>query len=43
MKDNVKIGRGNENDLRLNDISVSRLHAWIKRDPKDGSFYIEDN
>lgn len=43
MKGFVRIGRGNDNDLKLNDISVSRIHAFIKRDPKDGSFYIEDN
>ena len=39
----VSIGRGNDNEIRVNDISVSRIHAYIKRDPKDGSFYIEDN
>ena len=38
----VRIGRGVENDLRLTDISVSRIHAMIRRDPRDGSFYIED-
>jgi pSer/pThr/pTyr-binding forkhead associated (FHA) protein len=43
MKNYVRIGRGNDNDLRLNDISVSRIHAYIKKDSKDGSFYIEDN
>jgi FHA domain len=25
-----KLGRGHESDLRINDISVSRLHAKIK-------------
>ena len=39
----VRIGRGVENDLRLTDISVSRIHAMIRKDPRDGSFYIEDN
>lgn len=43
LKSYVRIGRGNDNDLRLNDISVSRIHAFIKRDPKDGNFFIEDN
>jgi pSer/pThr/pTyr-binding forkhead associated (FHA) protein len=43
MKSWVRIGRGNDNDLKLNDISVSRVHAFIRRDPKDGSFFIEDN
>jgi pSer/pThr/pTyr-binding forkhead associated (FHA) protein len=42
MKNYIRIGRGNDNDLRLNDISVSRVHAFIKRD-RDGSFFIEDN
>jgi len=26
----IKLGRGHECDLRENDISVSRLHAYIK-------------
>jgi pSer/pThr/pTyr-binding forkhead associated (FHA) protein len=39
----VSIGRGNDNEIRVNDISVSRIHAFIKKDPKDGSFFIEDN
>jgi pSer/pThr/pTyr-binding forkhead associated (FHA) protein len=36
-----KMGRGHESDLRINDISVSRLHAMIKF--KDGKFLLEDN
>jgi len=36
-----KMGRGHESDLRINDISVSRLHAMIKY--KDGKFLLEDN
>lgn len=40
-KDNFKLGRGHESDLRINDISVSRCHAIIKF--KDGRFYLEDN
>lgn len=42
LKPYIRIGRGNDNDLRLSDISVSRLHSFIKRDDS-GSFYIEDN
>jgi len=37
----IKIGRGHECDLRENDISVSRLHAYIKY--QDGHFTILDN
>lgn len=40
-KDVFKMGRGHESDLRINDISVSRLHAMIKY--KDGRFLLEDN
>jgi len=36
-----KMGRGHESDLRINDISVSRLHAMIKF--KNGKFLLEDN
>ena len=35
------MGRGHDSDLRINDISVSRLHAMIKY--KDGKFLLEDN
>ena len=35
------MGRGHESDLRINDISVSRLHAMIKY--KEGKFLLEDN
>ena len=35
------MGRGHESDLRINDISVSRLHAMIKY--KNGRFHLEDN
>ena len=41
QKDSFKMGRGHESDLRINDISVSRLHALIKF--KDGKFLLEDN
>eukprot|EP00347_Sterkiella_histriomuscorum_P013486 403364531 len=42
QKNQIKIGRGHDNDLRVADISVSRCHAFIKRDPK-GMIYLEDN
>lgn len=38
----AKIGRGHEVDVRITDISVSRLHALIKKTPK-GYFYLQDN
>lgn len=40
-KNTIKIGRGVDTDLRINDISVSRIHAFIKLE--NGSFYLEDN
>jgi hypothetical protein len=36
-----RIGRGHEADLRINDISVSRLHAQLKCTPH--GYFIEDN
>ena len=36
----VKLGRGHESDVRISDISVSRLHAVIKYE--NGQFVIED-
>ena len=41
QKDVFKLGRGNESDLRINDISVSRCHAKIKLE--NGKFMLEDN
>ena len=38
----IRIGRGTDNDLRVTDISVSRIHVFIKRDT-DGFFFLEDN
>jgi pSer/pThr/pTyr-binding forkhead associated (FHA) protein len=38
----IKLGRGHDADVRVTDISVSRLHAVIKKTEK-GYFYIEDN
>ena len=40
-KQNVKIGRSIEADVRISDISVSRNHAFIKL--FEGNFYIQDN
>lgn len=40
-KKEFSMGRGHESEVRVNDISVSRLHAKIKYQP-DG-FYLEDN
>jgi len=38
----IKLGRGHDADVRVTDISVSRLHAFIKR-ATNGFFYLEDN
>jgi hypothetical protein len=40
-KNNIRLGRGHDSDIRITDISVSRCHALIKFDK--GSFYLEDN
>jgi len=40
-KNNIRLGRGHDSDIRITDISVSRCHALIKLDK--GEFYIEDN
>ena len=37
----LKIGRGHDCNIRINDISVSRCHAFIKME--NGLFYLEDN
>ena len=42
QKNTIKIGRGHDNDLRIADISVSRCHAFLKKDSK-GNVVIEDN
>lgn len=39
----IKVGRGHDADIRVTDISVSRFHARINRDPNNGHFYVEDN
>jgi pSer/pThr/pTyr-binding forkhead associated (FHA) protein len=41
QKTEFKLGRGHESEVRINDISVSRLHALVKY--RDDGFYIEDN
>lgn len=38
----IRVGRGNDADIRVTDISVSRYHAKLNKS-EDGSFYIEDN
>lgn len=38
----IKMGRGHDADVRVTDISVSRLHALIKKTQK-GYFILEDN
>jgi pSer/pThr/pTyr-binding forkhead associated (FHA) protein len=42
LTESAKIGRGHDVDVRITDISVSRLHGLIKKTPK-GYFYIQDN
>lgn len=41
-RDHIRVGRGHDADIRVTDISVSRFHARINRDPA-GHFYVEDN
>jgi len=36
-----KLGRGHDSDVRVSDISVSRIHAFINY--KEGNFYLQDN
>jgi len=37
----IKIGRGSDSDVRISDISVSRVHSYIES--KEDGFYIKDN
>lgn len=37
----ISKGRGHECNIRIPDISVSRLHAFIQH--SDGNYYLEDN
>ena len=41
LKDVLSIGRANDNDIVLNDFSVSRRHAYLKKE--DGAWVIHDN
>ena len=38
----IRFGRAHDTDVRIHDISVSRLHAYINKD-EHGRFFIEDN
>lgn len=40
-KQTIRLGRGHDSDVRINDISVSRCHAMIRFEA--GRFLIEDN
>ena len=41
LKDALSIGRANDNDIVLNDFSVSRRHAYLKKE--NGAWVIHDN
>ena len=41
QKNQIKLGRGHDSDIRISDISVSRCHAVLTYDA--GIFMIEDN
>ena len=40
--DEITVGRGHDIQVRVTDISVSRLHCYIKKSPQ-GFFYLQDN
>lgn len=40
-KKQIRIGRGNESDVRISDISVSRNHAMVK--VANNGLYLFDN
>mmetsp|Transcript_7354 Transcript_7354/g.5620 ORF Transcript_7354/g.5620 Transcript_7354/m.5620 type:complete len:118 (+) Transcript_7354:130-483(+) len=40
--DRIKVGRSNDSDVRINDISVSRFHSQIQKTSK-GHFYVQDH
>jgi predicted component of type VI protein secretion system len=40
-KSEIKMGRGHDCDLRIPDISVSRLHSYLRME--NGEFFLEDN
>src|SRR5437867_9708148 len=39
LKDVLSIGRANDNDIVLNDFSVSRRHAYLKKEDDDWVIY----
>jgi hypothetical protein len=39
--DRIRLGRGSDNDVVLSDVSVSRYHAEIRREP--GGWVIQDD
>ena len=41
-QDDISLGRGHDVDVRVTDISVSRLHGHLKK-TESGYFYIQDN
>lgn len=41
MKPTIRIGRSRDSELRIEDISVSRIHAFIKL--TDKGYMLEDN
>lgn len=40
-KNNIRLGRGHDSDIRISDISVSRFHAMIRFE--NNEFYLQDN
>ena len=38
----IFLGRGHDAHIRVTDISVSRMHAFVMR-KSDGFFYLQDN
>ena len=41
-KEQIKVGRGHDSQVRITDISVSRCHAYIKKSLR-GDYIVEDN